>query len=80
MSVCKHRVNKTLYFDCRPRGEVCIEFSVVGVVIELLLSFIDVIFFADLEASSFIDVILFAELEASIQARFGRTRMRLIRK
>ena len=47
LSICKHRVYKALYFDSEPRGGVPIEFDVVGVVIELSLSFVDVIFLAE---------------------------------
>ena len=41
------RVYKAVYFDYQPRGGVRVKFCVVGVVTELSLSFIDVVFLAE---------------------------------
>ena len=40
-------VYEVLCLDCKPKGGVHIKFNVVGVVIELLLTFIDVVFFVE---------------------------------
>ena len=47
LPVSKKTVYKTVYLNCRPRSGIRIKFSVVGVTIELSLSFIDVIFFSE---------------------------------
>ena len=47
LPVCKHTVCTAVYFDYKPRGGVRIKFCVVGVVVELSFSFIDVIFLAE---------------------------------
>ena len=47
LPVSKQTAYKTVYLNCKPRGGVRIKFSAVGVIIELSLSFNDVIFFAE---------------------------------
>ena len=47
LPIRKHRVYKALHFNYEPGSGVGIKFCVVGVVIELLLSLIGVIFLAE---------------------------------
>ena len=49
LPILNHRVYKALYLDYESRGGVHIKFCVVGVVIELSPSFIDVIFLAEID-------------------------------
>ena len=47
LPIRKHKVYKALYFDYEPRGGVGVKFWVVGMVIELSLSLLDVIFLGE---------------------------------